>query len=125
MASACISQEIFNSKLAPAGDNRSGPILDVIQYQIADNSTAIAEASSDLKFPNTVCPTTGTTFRLRGRFDADALGTTQSRLNEATFGELGNVVGVRRAWIGAEGNLAIGGRYITEIDVASGNVVIR
>jgi len=62
---------------------------------------------------------------LRGRFDLDAVGTTQSAANVATFGDLGNVVGVRRAWIGAQGDLVIGGRYISEIDLASGSVVVR
>lgn len=52
------------------------------------------------------------------------IGTTQSASNEVTFGDLGNAVGVRRAWIGAQGDLALG-RYLTEIDLASGNVVVR
>jgi phosphate-selective porin OprO/OprP len=34
-------------------------------------------------------------------------------------------VGLRRARIGAEGNLAIGGRYVGEIDLATGEVVLR
>jgi phosphate-selective porin OprO/OprP len=66
-----------------------------------------------------------TTIRLRGRIDTDAIATTQSAANVATFGDLGDVVGLRRARIGVEGDLAIGGRYITEIDLASGQVVIR
>lgn len=63
-------------------------------------------------------------FQLRGRFDADGLITTQSAANEAIFGDLGDAIGVRRAWIGAEGSLARG-RYVTIIDLASGDVVLR
>src|SRR5690606_10339747 len=65
------------------------------------------------------------TFKLRGRVDADAIWSTQSALNEARFGELGDVVGLRRARIGAEGAFSADGRYIGEIDLASGNVVPR
>jgi phosphate-selective porin OprO/OprP len=65
------------------------------------------------------------TFRLRGRIDTDSIWSSQSPANIATFGNLGDVVGLRRAWIGAEGELGDRGRYITEIDLASGNVVPR
>src|SRR5688572_5387364 len=61
----------------------------------------------------------GTTIRSRGRIDTDAIWTSQSDANEATFGDLGNAFGLRRAWIGIEGDLAIGGRYVAEIDLAS------
>lgn len=64
-------------------------------------------------------------FQLRGRLDTDAFATSQSAANEAIFGDLGEVVGVRRAWIGAEGNFASDSRYVGLIDLASGNVVIR
>ena len=66
-----------------------------------------------------------TTFRLRGRIDTDAIGASQSPLNEATFGDLGDVVGLRRARIGVEGQLGSNSRYITEIDMAPGIVVPR
>lgn len=65
------------------------------------------------------------TFRLLGRVDTDAIWTTQSAANTATFGDLGDVVGLRRARLGAEGTLAVGGRYFTELDFATGNVVVR
>jgi phosphate-selective porin OprO and OprP len=83
------------------------------------------ETMPDWNDSTTGHPATGTTFRLRGRIETDVIATTQSRANESIFGDLGNVVGLRRARIGAEGNLGIGGRYITEIDLASGNVVLR
>ena len=65
------------------------------------------------------------TMRLRGRVDTDAIWSTQSPANEATFGELGDVVGLRRARIGVEGELGSDRRYIAEIDLASGEVVPR
>lgn len=65
------------------------------------------------------------TVQLRGRIDTDAIWSTQSALNEATFGELGDVVGLRRARIGAEGDLGSDSRYVGEIDLASGSVVPR
>ncbi|WP_425619053.1 OprO/OprP family phosphate-selective porin [Anatilimnocola sp. NA78] len=63
-------------------------------------------------------------FELRGRVDADFLATAQSSANEATFGDLGDAVGLRRAWVGAEGRVAFG-RYMSVIDLADGNVVLR
>src|SRR5262249_24378704 len=65
------------------------------------------------------------TFRLRGRIDTDSLWTTQSAANIATFGDFGEVVGLRRVWLGAEGELGSSGSYIAEIDLASGEVVPR
>ncbi len=65
------------------------------------------------------------TFQLRGRIDTDAIWATQSAANEADFGELEDVVGLRRARIGAEGALGPESRYVAEIDLASGGVVPR
>lgn len=65
------------------------------------------------------------TFRLRGRVDTDAIWSQQSAANEATYGDFGNVVGLRRARIGAEGDLGTYGRYVAEIDLAPGTVVPR
>ncbi len=67
----------------------------------------------------------GGTFQLRGRIDLDSLWTTQSAGNVFTFGELGDVVGLRRARIGAQGDLIDDRRYVLEIDLAVGEVVPR
>ena len=64
-------------------------------------------------------------FRLRGRIDTDVIGTNQSPANRATFGDLGNAVGLRRARIGGQGEFGDSGSYIVEIDLASGFVVPR
>ena len=65
------------------------------------------------------------TVRLRGRIDVDAIWSSQTLANEATFGELGDVVGLRRARIGVEGELGHDSRYVAEIDLPSGVVVPR
>jgi phosphate-selective porin OprO/OprP len=67
----------------------------------------------------------GVTAKLRGRVDTDAIWSTQSPANQATYGNLSDVVGLRRARIGLEGELGQQGSYITEIDLASGQVVPR
>jgi phosphate-selective porin OprO/OprP len=64
-------------------------------------------------------------FRLRGRIDTDFLWSDQSAKNVETIGDLGDTVGLRRARIGAEGHLSPESRYVGEIDLATGNVVIR
>jgi len=65
------------------------------------------------------------TCRWRGRLDTDFLWSEQDQENVAAFGELNDAVGLRRARIGVEGELASWGRYIAEIDLASGDVVLR
>ncbi len=65
------------------------------------------------------------TLRLRGRIDTDSIWSHQSPANTNTFGELQDVVGLRRARIGVEGELDSYGRYVAEIDLASGFVVPR
>jgi phosphate-selective porin OprO/OprP len=62
---------------------------------------------------------------LRGRIDADAIWGSQSPANLATYGELNDAIGLRRARIGVEGEFASDSRYISEIDLASGDVVVR
>jgi phosphate-selective porin OprO/OprP len=65
------------------------------------------------------------TGRWRGRVDTDFIWSEQDYENLAAFGDLSDVVGLRRARIGVEGELASWGRYIAEIDLASGEVVLR
>ena len=67
----------------------------------------------------------GSTFRLRGRIDTDALWSIQDASNISTFGNLGSVVGLRRARVGGQGYFGSDSRYIAEIDMASGTVVPR
>lgn len=66
-----------------------------------------------------------TRFRLRGRIDYDFLLPNQSGGNRETFGDLDDQNGFRRARIGAEGNLSDNSRYVGEIDLATGDVVVR
>jgi phosphate-selective porin OprO/OprP len=63
--------------------------------------------------------------RIRGRIDADLIGADQSAANRATYGDLDNVVGLRRARIGVEGHFTPDSHYVAEIDLATGQVVIR
>lgn len=64
-------------------------------------------------------------FRLRGRIDTDFLWTNQTAENRAVFGDVQEVVGLRRVRIGAEGYFSPDHRYVSEIDLASGAVVVR
>ena len=69
--------------------------------------------------------TSGITYKLRGRIDTDAIWTEQSAKNEADFGALGDVVGLRRRGSASKATSPNDGLYVAEIDLASGNVVIR
>jgi phosphate-selective porin OprO/OprP len=107
-SAACLSQDTF-----------PGGLPTISAPELADSE----KGSGD-----TTKPTESTTpklFQFRGRLDSDAISTTQSAANQATFGDLGDAIGIRRAWIGAEGNFAPNARYATIIDVASGQVVVR
>ena len=75
------------------------------------------------QFPRTWQVTPWLTARFRGRIDTDAIWTSQSAANEATYGDLGSAVGLRRARVGLEGQLGDNGHYVAEIDLASGQVV--
>ena len=70
-------------------------------------------------------PSDRSAFRLRARIDYDSIGVSQSAANRATFGDLSDTFGLRRARIGAEGNVSPDMRYIAEIDLASGKAVVR
>ena len=112
LALAVLADELFDS----AGETIALPSVD------AAAQPAVPLTSANI-FP-TWQLTPQWTLRIRGRVDTDFLATSQSAANQATFGDLGDVIGLRRARIGAEGTLP-GGRYIAEIDLASGFVVPR
>jgi phosphate-selective porin OprO and OprP len=86
--------------------------------------TLMAPAPSNLVLLRTWQLGPQSTVRIRGRVDTDIIATTQSAANRAVYGDLGDTIGLRRARIGAEGTL-LDGRYICEIDLASGFVVPR
>ena len=64
-------------------------------------------------------------FELRGRINTDFIAADQSAANQATFGDLPDVVGLRRARIGAQGHFTPDASYVVEIDLASGEAVLR
>jgi phosphate-selective porin OprO/OprP len=67
----------------------------------------------------------GERIRLRGRIDTDWVSTFQDERNEQTYGAIEDSAGLRRARVGIEGRFTEESRYLAEIDLASGNVVIR
>jgi phosphate-selective porin OprO/OprP len=82
-------------------------------------------ADGDEGFPRTWTFPGGRTFQLRGRIDTDSIWTTQSAGDIFAYGELGDVVGLRRARIGAQGDLVDDRRYVLEIELASGVALPR
>lgn len=65
------------------------------------------------------------TVRLRGRIDTDGIFVNQSTANEQIFGPLDNQLGLRRARIGVQGEFNPATNYVAEIDLATGEVVLR
>jgi phosphate-selective porin OprO/OprP len=82
-------------------------------------------AESKPDWPRTWDFGSGITLQSRGRVDTDAIWASQSDASKAIFGDLEDVVGLRRARIGFEGNLGVDRRYVAEIDLAAGDVVPR
>jgi phosphate-selective porin OprO/OprP len=70
-------------------------------------------------------PTPGYTAKLRGRLEADAINMSQTPRNKAIYGDYENVVGFRRARLGAEGTVGDQARYVAEFDFAGGNLKFR
>lgn len=105
----------------------------------AEEPPAATSALDTLRFERRECATSGSqsqwpptweigpdvTLRLRGRIDLDSIWSSQSPANQATFGDLQDVVGFRRARIGIEGELGLDGRYVAEFDLPTGVVVPR
>ncbi|MDP1798603.1 MAG: porin [Planctomycetaceae bacterium] len=70
-------------------------------------------------------PTDSPKLRFRGRIDSDFNWASQSEKNEQLFGQLADSDGLRRARIGIEGEWTSNSRYLAEIDLANGEVVLR
>jgi phosphate-selective porin OprO and OprP len=79
----------------------------------------------DEAFPRPWVSKDGRMHQLRGRIDLDGYLTHQSAGDVFAYGDLGNVLGLRRARIGGEGDLKDDRRYVWEIDMATGDVVPR
>ncbi len=94
------------------------------QYFAALGSRMPTVAEDD-RFPRVLKWPGGPSIQLRGRIDLDSIWTLQSAGNVFAYGELGAVVGLRRARVGVQGDLCADHRYLAEIDLASGEVVPR
>ncbi len=64
-------------------------------------------------------------FKVRGRIEADEITGTQDRKDQLLYGNFGNVVGFRRARLGAEGDVGEQTRWVAEFDFAGGVVAFR
>lgn len=118
---------IVGSMPCPAvcwGTESAGKVPPALKYPDAEAAESESIGSESL-WPHTPQHRSDFTMHLRGRIDTDAIWSTQSPANIAAFGDLGDVVGLRRARIGIEGELGDDRRYIAEIDLASGQAVPR
>lgn len=63
--------------------------------------------------------------RLRGRIEADSITVDQSEKNKLLYGNFQNVVGFRRARLGAEGTAGEQTRWVAEVDFGGGQVALK
>src|SRR5688500_14986026 len=103
---------IFAAVSLPAASAEEPPPVklapDSIGPSLAEADASSAVDASPVIEDSEACDADGCfhpTFRLRGRIDTDFLWSDQSALNRAVFGDLPDAFGLRRARIGAEGNL--------------------
>lgn len=100
---------------------------------IAQQPTAIASSSldaiSDVPAPQPPWEAekeaTKLKWELRGRIHADAIMVDQSPKNIEDFGNFQNVVGFRRARIGAQGTVGENVDWVAEVDFAGGDVALK
>jgi phosphate-selective porin OprO/OprP len=95
------------------------------QIAAEESDSPASEPEAIESFPRIWNLTPAITFQLRGRIDVDAIWSSQSAKNLATYGDLGDAFGLRRARVGGEGDLGSIGRYVIELDLASGEVIAR
>lgn len=65
------------------------------------------------------------TFQLRGRIEAEATAAAQSAASQSTIGDLQNGFGFRRVRLGAQGNVEDSASWVSEVELAGGNVRLR
>lgn len=65
------------------------------------------------------------TFQLRGRIEAEATMAAQSAQSKATIGDLQNGYGFRRVRLGAQGTIGDSASWVSEVELAGGNVRLR
>lgn len=65
------------------------------------------------------------TFQIRGRAEAEAIVAAQSAENKAAIGDLMNGYGFRRVRLGAQGSIGDAASWVSEVELAGGNVRLR
>lgn len=65
------------------------------------------------------------TFQLRGRIEANAVLAAQSVQSKAMLGDLQNGYGFRRVRLGAQGSIGDSASWVSEVELAGGNVRLR
>jgi phosphate-selective porin OprO/OprP len=65
------------------------------------------------------------TVEWRGRIEAEATAASQSSESKATIGDLQNGFGFRRVRLGAQGTIAESASWVSEVELAGGNIRLR
>lgn len=65
------------------------------------------------------------TIELRGRIEAEAVMASQSQASKAEIGNLQNGYGFRRVRLGAQGTIGDSASWVSEVELAGGNVRLR
>ncbi len=79
-------------------------------------------AAGDKSQPPTLEEFLKPTFRVRGLIETEAVMAGQSRGSKATIGDLQNGYGFRRVRLGAQGVIGDSSRWVSEVELAGGNV---
>lgn len=114
-------------------DDPSVPSVTQASHSFADESLAILPTELELEgltqtsyfrpidAPRVLTPT----IQVRGRIEADATVAAQSSASQAEIGDLQNGFGFRRVRLGAQGTIEDSASWVSEVELAGGNVRLR
>jgi phosphate-selective porin OprO/OprP len=104
--------------LPPAAEGKKA---DDQKGQPPDTDEAIKKASEVLAKPLRLQPT----FEMRGRIETEVVVARQSEESRESIGSLVNGYGFRRVRLGAQGSIGDSASWVSEVELAGGNVRLR
>lgn len=102
----------------PAADGKKA---DADKDKGSDSNEAIKKASELLAQPLRLQPT----IEVRGRIEAEAVNAVQNAQSREAIGVLENGFGFRRVRLGAQGTVGDSASWVSEVELAGGNVRLR
>jgi phosphate-selective porin OprO and OprP len=118
---ALASSAVTSGDLTPNADADTDPEV--------SSPPPVADSQADSQpavIPSAIQPLVlSPTIQIRGRIEAEATLAAQSASSQATLGDLQNGYGFRRVRLGAQGSIEDSASWVSEVELAGGNVRLR